>query len=270
MRRKHKPLPLNIRLHLFEFEDQAWFPHIFRQGMLDFLRFMISKLGAYTPAVPLLEELLRRSRQTHFTDLCSGAGGGIEGIREALSQRMGEPVHVTLSDLYPNLGAYEYLQAQSDGLIDFIASPVSATSVPPQIQGVRTIFSSFHHFRPKQAVAILQDAADQRAPIGIFEGSGKTWLELIVFLLIFPIIILVVTPFIRPLKLSRLFFTYLIPVIPLGILWDGVVSLFRMYNPQMLEQLVTQVNTPPGYNWRTGLAGSGLGKQVIYLIGYPD
>lgn len=269
MRSGYTLLPLNIRLHLFEFEDQAWFPHIFRQGMLDFLRFMISKLGAYGPAIPLLEELLRRSGQTHFTDLCSGAGGGMEGIREALSQRMGQPMRVTLSDLYPNIGAYEYLQAQSGGQIDFIASPVDATKVPPQVTGVRTIFSSFHHFRPQQAVAILQDAADKRAPIGIFEGSGKSWLELIVFLLTFPIIILVVTPFIRPFKLSRLIFTYLIPVIPLGILWDGIVSLFRIYNPRMLGELVNQVHAP-GYNWRSGKIGSGLGKQVIYLVGYPD
>lgn len=238
--------------------------------MLDFLRFMISKLGAYGPAIPLLEELLRRNSQTHFTDLCSGAGGGIEGIRVDLSKRMGEPVQVTLSDLYPNIGAYEYLQAQSDGLIDFIASPVDATNVPSQIQGVRTIFSSFHHFRPRQAVAILQDAADKRAPIGIFEGSGKSWLELVFFLLTFPIIILLVTPFIRPLKLSRLIFTYLVPVIPLGILWDGAVSLFRIYNPHMLQQLVAQVQTPPGYMWRSGKVGSGLGKRVIYLVGYPD
>ena len=154
--------------------------------MLDYLRFMISKLGVYDPAIPLLEELLRRSGQPHFTDLCSGAGGGIEVIRESLSQRMGEPIRVTLSDLYPNIGAYEYLQAQSDGLIDYIASPVDATKVPPQITGPRTMFSSFHHFKPNQAVAILQDAADKRAPIGIFEGGGKTWGELLVFLLTFP------------------------------------------------------------------------------------
>lgn len=261
---------MNFRLHLFELEDQAWFPHIFRQGMLDFLRFMISKLGAYGPAIPLLEELLRRSKATHFTDLCSGAGGGIAGIRQALSQRMGVPVMVTLTDLYPNLDAYAYLQAESDGLIDYVASPVSATEVPPQITGVRTIFSSFHHFKPQQAVAILQDAADKRAPIGIFEGGGKTWAELVIFLLTFPIIILLVTPFIRPFKLSRLLFTYLIPVIPLGIMWDGLVSLFRLYNPRMLEQLLAQVHTPPGYTWRSGIVGNGPGKQVIYMMGYPE
>ena len=261
---------MNIRLHLFELEDQSWFPHTFRQSMLDYLRFMITKLGVYDPAIPLLEELLRSSGQKHFTDLCSGAGGGIEVIREALDQRMGEPVRVTLSDLYPNIGAYDYLQAQSDGLIDYIASPVDATKVPPQITGVRTMFSSFHHFKPDQAVAILQDAANQRAPIGIFEGGGKTWGELLVFLLTFPIIILAVTPFIRPFKLSRLLFTYLMPVIPAGIIWDGAVSLFRLYNPDMLDQLVSKVQTPPGYTWRSGIVGSGLGKRVIYLVGYPE
>ncbi|MBD1398391.1 class I SAM-dependent methyltransferase [Pontibacter sp. JH31] len=266
----HSQLPLNIRLHLFELEDQPWFPHIFRQGMLDFLRFMISKLRVYHAAIPLLEEMLRRSGQMHFTDLCSGAGGGIEGIRQDLSQRMGEPVRVSLSDLYPNMAAYRFLQKQSGGLIGFIASPVDATKVPPQITGLRTMFSSFHHFRPNQAVAILQDAANQRVPIGILEGGGKTWGELLIFLLTFPFIILAVTPFIRPFKLNRLFFTYLIPVIPLGIMWDGFVSLFRLYNPRMLDQLVAKVQTPPGYTWRSGIVGKGLGKRVIYLVGYPD
>jgi hypothetical protein len=260
---------LNLRLHLFEFEDLPWFPHVIRQGMLDFLRFMISKLGAYGPAIPLLQELLQRSGQTHITDLCSGAGGGIAGIREALSQQMGQPVQVTLSDLYPNTEAYEYLRAQSGGLIDYIPAPVDATAVPAGVPGVRTIFSSFHHFRPQQATAILQDAADKRALIGIFEGSGKSWLELLVFWLTFPFIILVVTPFIRPFKFSRLFYTYLLPLIPIGILWDGTVSLFRIYNPRMLEGLVAQVQAPR-YTWRSGKVGSGLGKQVIYLIGYPE
>ncbi|WP_242926864.1 class I SAM-dependent methyltransferase [Pontibacter vulgaris] len=260
---------MNIRLQLFELEDQAWFPHIIRQGMLDFLRFMISKLKAYEAAIPLLEELLFKTNQRHITDLCSGAGGGIAGIQQDLSQRSGTPVQVTLTDLYPNISAYKYLQEQSEGALKFIAQPVDATNVPESITGVRTIFSSFHHFCPKQAQAILQDAADKRAAIGIFEGASKSWFELILFVLTFPVIILVVTPFIRPFKLSRLFFTYLIPLIPIGILWDGVVSLLRIYTPQMLQQMAQKVNAP-SYTWRAGKAGNRPGKHVIYLIGYPE
>ncbi|RDV17005.1 class I SAM-dependent methyltransferase [Pontibacter diazotrophicus] len=259
---------MNVRLQLIELEDQKWFPHVIRQGMLDFLRFMISKLGAYKPALPLLQELLERTSQRHITDLCSGAGGGIEGVQQALSQRIGTTVRVTLTDLYPNLGAYRYLQQTSGGALDFIPEPIDATAVPESITGVRTIFSSFHHFPPPVAKAILQDAANNRSAIGVFEGASKSWLEVLVLWLFFPVVIVVVTPFIRPFKFSRLFFTYIIPLIPLGILWDGTVSLLRIYTPQMLHRMTKEINSPD-YNWRTGKVGARLGKHVIYLIGYP-
>jgi len=237
--------------------------------MLDFLRFMISKLGAYEAALPLLQELLDRTHQSQITDLCSGAGGGIAGIQQALSQRMGSSVHITLSDLYPNVEAYKYLQKQSNGALDFIPTPVNAAAVPESITGVRTIFSSFHHFPLPVAKAILQDAADKRAAIGVFEGADKSWLELLLLWFVFPVIILLVTPFIRPFKWSRLLFTYLIPLIPLGILWDGTVSLLRIYTPGMLRQIVSEIKTE-NYTWRTGKAGTRPGKYVIYLIGYPN
>ncbi|MDX5438587.1 MAG: class I SAM-dependent methyltransferase, partial [Pontibacter sp.] len=259
---------MNIRLQLFELEDLQWFPQVIREGMQDYLRFMITKLDTYEAAVPLLQELLERTQEKRITDLCSGAGGGIAPIRQELSRRMGLSVHVTLSDLYPNPEAYEYLQHSSFGTIDYIPKPVDATAVPEEIQGVRTIFSSFHHFPPPVAKAILQDAADKGAAIGIFEGAKKSWTEMLLLWLVFPVVILLVTPFIRPFKVSRLFFTYIIPLIPLGIIWDGTVSLLRIYPPKLLGQLVTQISTPY-YTWRAGRAGTSPGKHVIYLIGYP-
>lgn len=236
--------------------------------MLDFLRYMISKLNAYEAAVPLLKDLLQRTGQEHIIDLCSGAGGGIAVVQQEISKAVGKPIHITLTDLYPNLDSYKFLQQQSAGNINFIAEPVNAMAVPENITGVRTIFSSFHHFNPAQARAILQDAANNRMAIGIFEGTGKSWLELIVFWLFFPFLIFIVTPFIKPFKMSRLFFTYIMPLIPLGILWDGTISIFRIYTPQMLDKITKEISTEH-YSWQTGKAGSRLGKRVIYLIGYP-
>lgn len=237
--------------------------------MLDFLRFMISKLGAYEEAQPLLQELLERTGQGHITDLCSGAGGGIAVVQQELSRRMGTTIRVTLTDLYPNLEAYKYLQRESGGAIDYISEPVDATAVPESISGVRTIFSSFHHFPPAVAQAILRDAASKKAAIGIFEGASKSWLELLLLWTVFPVIIVLVTPFIRPFKLSRLFFTYIVPLIPLGIIWDGSVSLLRIYTPKMLQQMADKASIP-GYTWRAGKTGTRPGKHVIYLIGYLE
>ncbi|WP_299825235.1 class I SAM-dependent methyltransferase [uncultured Pontibacter sp.] len=260
---------MNIRLQLFELEDQRWFPHVVRQGMLDYLRFMITKLETYEAALPLLEELLVKTKQHHIIDLCAGAGGGIAGIREGLSKRMAATITVTLTDLYPNLDAYEYLQNESKGAIDFIPEPVNALNVPENLHGVRSIFSSFHHFPPQIAQSILQDAVNKRAAIGIFEGAKKSWTEMLLLWLTFPFAIIFVTPFIRPFKFSRLFFTYVIPLIPLGILWDGTVSLLRIYPPGKLQKMANKVSGT-SYTWKAGRAGKGPGKHVIYLIGYPE
>ncbi|GAB3201729.1 hypothetical protein ABID22_001385 [Pontibacter aydingkolensis] len=259
---------MDIRLQLFELEDQKWFPHVVRQGMQDYLRFMISTLSTYEAALPLLEELLVKTQQQHITDLCSGAGGGIAGIREALSKRMNVPVRVTLTDLYPNLDAYEYLYNESRGTITFVPDPVNALAVPENLHGVRTIFSSFHHFPPHIAKSILQDAVDKKAAIGIFEGAKKSWTEMLLLWVTFPFVIIFVTLFIKPFKLSRILFTYLIPLIPIGILWDGTVSLLRIYPPKKLESLAKKT-AGSNYTWKAGRVGKGPGKHVIYLIGYP-
>ncbi len=257
------------RYHLFEFEDLPWFPDFLRQSMMDFLRFMISKINIYEPIIPFMQQALQRTSQPGILDLGSGGGGGIAGIQQELSRRVGYPVKITLSDKFPNYPAFELIKKQTQGAITYIAEPVDATDVPPAFTNFRTIFSAFHHFRPALAKAILQDAARKQVPIGVFEGASKSWFEIALVLFIFPFIILVITPFIRPFRWSRLFFTYLLPVIPLCIMWDGMVSILRLYSPEMLLKL-TQEIAAEGYTWQAGKARHWSGAGVIYLIGYPE
>lgn len=257
------------RYHLFEWEDQPWFPDVLRRNMTDYLRFMITKLGIYDPVVPLIKEMLEKTGQRQILDLCSGAGGGLETLQPKISAEMGFDVPVTLTDKFPNLEAWQQIQTESKNAIGYIEKSVDATNVPENLTGVRTLFSSFHHFKPEQAQAILQDAVDKKQAIGIFEGSGKQYHELLFAGVLFPPLMFGITPFIRPFKLSRLFFTYLIPAIPVFTLWDGVVSVLRMYNPEMLEEMTKKLTGPP-YVWKTGYAKHKSGAKVIYLIGYPE
>ena len=60
------------------------------------------------------------------------------------------------------------------------------------------------------------------------------------------------TPLIRPLRWWRLALTYLVPILPLLILWDGVVSSLRTYAPADLEKLTTGLGGD-GYHWRSGV-----------------
>jgi hypothetical protein len=83
-------------------------------------------------------------------------------------------LRICLSDKYPNLEAFEKAKAASAGRIGFYPQAVDATSVPREIKGIRTMFSTFHHFLPQQARAILQDAVDAREGIGLFEAARRS------------------------------------------------------------------------------------------------
>ena len=61
-------------------------------------------------------------------------------------------------------------------------------------------------------------------------------------MIVVPLIILLVTPAIRPLRLSRLIFTYLLPAIPIIGLFDGIVSCLRTYSPEEMRQLIKPFN----------------------------
>ncbi|MBC6610633.1 class I SAM-dependent methyltransferase [Hymenobacter sp. BT507] len=260
---------MKLRLQLFEFEDLPWFPEAVRAGMMDYLRFMISGLKIYQPIVSLLREALQHTNQTQLLELCAGAGGGTEGVWREL-QATGLPqLGVILTDLYPQPTAWQHLHERTGGGLTFMPTPVDATRVPATLSGFRVVFSAFHHFSPAVAEAILADAVRQRAGIGVFEGAGKHWHEVALAAFVMPIALLCITPFVRPFRWSRLLFTYLIPLIPVCTIWDGVVSILRLYPPDQLLALTRRADPTGAFEWRVGKARHWSGSQVLYLTGWP-
>ena len=261
---------MKFRLQLFEFEDLPWFPRVIRAGMMDYLRFTISLLRIYQPIVPLLREALTKTGQTTILELCAGAGGGTEGVWRALRAAGLPDVHVTLSDLYPQPEAWQLLTEQTGGGLGYEPAPVDALAVPAGLPGFRTVFSAFHHFPPAAAEALLADAVRQRAGIGVFEGAGKHWYELLLAWLVLPVVQLLITPFIRPFSFSRLFFTYLVPLIPVCTIWDGTVSLLRLYAPARLLALARRADPAGRFEWQAGKVRNPLTRsEVTYLVGVP-
>ena len=261
---------MRLRLRLFEFEDLAWFPEVIRGGMMDYLRFMISTLSIYRPIVPLLAEGLARTGHSHILELGAGAGGGIETVLATLRQPGQRPTTtITLTDLYPQPGAWADLAQRSKGAIGYEKAPVNALAVPPHLTGFRTLFSAFHHFAPPQAQALLRDAVRAGTGIGVFEGAGKHWWEVLLAWTVLPVAQLLLTPFFQPFRLSRLVFTYLIPLIPLCTIWDGTVSVLRMYSPAELLALARAADPAGTFAWQAGQQRHWWGPQVTYLVGWP-
>ncbi len=254
------------RLHLLEIEDQPWCPAVLRDAATDFLQFMIVVTDTYLPAVPLLRSALERAGTRQVVDLCSGGGGPWASLLPRLDTP-DEPVQVRLTDRYPNQEAFERARERTGGRLAVHPDPVDATALPAGLTGFRTLFTAFHHFRPEAARAILADAVRGGQGIGVFEATQRSAASLFATALS-PLLVLLVTPFIRPFRWSRLLFTYLIPLVPLLVLFDGLVSCLRTYTPRELRAMADSLDAR-GYTWEIGAAKGRGPAPVTYLIGIP-
>ncbi len=259
------------RLHLIEFHEQPWFPSLFRDYVTDALQFGFNLFKIYGPAAPRLQQMIDSTGSLSIIDLCSGGGGPWLNLsRKLQSQRLTEDssgLRIWLTDKHPNFSARRISGAASENHIKFYPGSVDATRVPRELIGLRTMFTSLHHFSPEEARAILQDAVDAGESIGTFEISRRAPLT-VVSTFAFVLILVVGTPWIRPFCWSRLLWTYLIPIIPFVLLFDGVVSCLRTYRPQELREMVGQL-TAPEYRWEIGEDLTGK-AAITYLIGYPQ
>jgi hypothetical protein len=255
------------RIHLFELEDQPWFPALLRNYMTDLLQFQLETFRVYAPAVPLLRQALEVTCQRRIVDLCSGGGGPIRSVQAQLA-REGLTVPVTLSDLFPNTDAFRRVARDAAGPVSFREEPVDATRVPEDLQGFRTMFSCLHHFRPEAVRAILVDAVRCRTGIGIFdlvERSARGVLSVFPS----PLAAFAMTPLLRPFRWSRIALTYGVPVVPLGFLVDGVMSHLRAYPLPELRELVASVDAPD-YHWEVAsIEHRALPMRVTAVLGHP-
>jgi len=257
-----------MRLHLFEFEDLPWFPETIRSGGTDYLRYFLILTELYQPTIALINESLETTNENNIIDLCSGGGGYIEQICEGLGRIRNKNFKITLTDKYPNLTAFRYLKEKTEGKIDYYSDSVDVSNVPSELKGFRTSFSAIHHFRPQQVKEILQNAILAGSPIGIFDGGTNRILAILGMIIIHPIALILFTPFFKPFRLSRIFFTYLLPLIPICTVWDGVVSILRMYHPKELRNIADSIQNS-NYVWRQGKTKNRFGIKATYLIGYP-
>ncbi len=251
------------RIHLFEFEDQKWFPKFLRDYGTDFLQFLSNKTKMYQPIIPVLEKGLAAYGKHTIVDLASGGGGGLLWLNTELLKKYPE-LKIVLTDYFPNQSAFAYTKKQAPNF-EYINTSIDARNVPESLQGFRTQFLSLHHFKPKDAQLILQNAVDANVPIAIFEAQERS-VPSILAMLFSPISVLLTTPFIRPFKWGRLLFTYLIPIVPLFVLWDGVVSSLRTYSLQEMQELVDGLHHGESFNWEMDRVKSGP-RVVLYLLG---
>lgn len=254
------------RLQLGEIHEQPWCPPAIRDGATDCLNAIASIARQYDHTAPLLAAVVANSRARRIIDLCSGGGGPWWRLAPRLAGVVDE---VILTDLYPSERAAEL--ASHNAQVRVWPAPVDATQVPPDLEGFRTLFTAFHHFSPDRARVLIQDAVAQGQGFALFEQTRRSLPALLVMLTL-PWIAWLVVPFIRPWRVSRLFWTYAVPAIPLVLMIDGIISCLRTYTEAEVGALIDSVDAAgaPRYHWQVGRVASPLSPiGVIYAVGYP-
>ncbi|MFT3767307.1 MAG: hypothetical protein QM820_17550 [Minicystis sp.] len=260
------------RIELFEFEDHPRFPSWLRDLMTAYLGAFHRTFRTAPAVADLVRKALAASPTKRVVDLCSGGGGPMPDVARELRSEPGHAeVEIVLSDLYPNTVVAGQIAALGDPRLRYEPTPVDATRVGPEQSGVRTLVGSFHHLSPEAARAVLLDAAKARQPLVVFELSDNgppLWLWWTAIPASF-LLALFITPFVRPLSFRQLLFTYVLPVVPLFIAWDGAASNARTYTPDDVRELL-RGHEDAGYTWEIGVCRAGrLPGNSVYVLGRP-
>jgi len=258
------------RIHVFELEDQSWFPNIIRDCMTRTLNVMHSLVETNKYLPELLARVLKETNNTKIIDLCSGGGGPMVEAFDILKKEHGlKDLKLKMTDLYPHKQFANHINENNDKNISYLNQSVDATNIPESEVGLRTMICSFHHMRPKVAKQILRNAQDSNQPILIYEISDNKhpiWLTLISMPLTF-IMCLFITLKVRPMTWQQIVFTYFIPIIPICFAWDGAISNARTYTLKDLSLLLKDLQSEQ-YHWESGSI-SGKPSDKLYLIGKP-
>jgi len=208
---------------LFELEDKAWFPNELRTMQTQYIGWLVKSFGLYRDVIPLLKKHMPSN--THcIQDLCSGSGDPLIYVKEQLDN---SDLHFFLSDLYPPANPRELE-------VHYRADSIDALKVRATGGTFYTMFNALHHFNAEQRAQLMQQLGT----------SGFMFAEILQPRIFDALKIAFVTtlgqlflaPFVKPFRIKRLLYTYVLPINLMTIFWDGMVSVLRAISHRQLEQ----------------------------------
>ena len=210
---------------LKELEDSPHFPNFLRNYQTDFIGFVVIRFKVYRPFVKYINTL---SLSEHtMTDLCSGSGEPAIGIFRDSNYFN----HLILSDKYPRQLLF------SDDKINYLSQSMDILEMEFQSGICYTMFNAFHHFSNEDKLKIMKRIQKSGSRAFFVEILEPGIICLLKVLFITTIGNLLLTPWIRPLSVTRLIFTYLFPVNLFTITYDGIVSVFKSLSLKKYRKL---------------------------------
>ena len=166
-----------------------------------------------------------------------------------------------LTDIAPHLDAWKEAAVQSNRL-HYVAQPVDAANAPKDLlkslpkersrrKVFRLFFLAFHHFDDPLARKIIRNSLATSDGFAIFELQARTVSSLVTVSLIWPLLLLV-SPFYYWRSPGQLFFTYIIPIIPFVLVFDGYISSLRTRTAGEILKMAERGSIARDWGFRSG------------------
>ena len=227
------------------------------------------RLGGITAALATqYRALVEASGTRQVLELASGSGETSADLHARAGFRSPSGVMLIFSDLAPRQGHWAGIGERYSVAVQTVGEPVDATEVPAELGAGRVwlVVNAFHHLAFDQAAALLGRAAQSASGIFIAENFGANMLATL------PCgVVGMLAAFLNPAltgrdRVSKAVFTYLIPLIPLVVAWDGLVSALRMHRPADVQSMIAPW---PAWEWELReFKYLWLGRGTV-LIGHP-
>ncbi len=256
------------RVHGIEIHELEGCPPGLRDGVTDVLAVGMRLLGLHAVIAPVLAAAMRHTGDRAIVDLCAGGTGAWASLHPALVGALGAPVTVVFTDLRPSEEGRRRVEGADEPSWVYGATSVDARAVPPELVGFRTVFNAFHHFQPGEATGILADAVACGEGVLVVETLSRTPRDLIHSVVLgagTPVFSLLASPW----SWRRLFWTFVVPLLPAVIVFDAVVSCLRTHDRASLDAMIASIPSD-GYTWSHGRAPLRFGLATAHwLIGVP-
>ncbi|KAL7622173.1 hypothetical protein AAE478_007676 [Parahypoxylon ruwenzoriense] len=205
-------------------------------------------------------------------------GEETEGVEKTNGGHNGDnAVRFVLTDLHPHVESWAAAAAKSDHLT-YVPQPIDAAAAPTELlqqylqnangsgenkKGIFRLFNlAFHHFDDSLARAILKNTVETSDGFGIFELQDRS-LAGFLTCLVFGLFIFLVAPLLYWWSPARLFWVYVVPVVPFVLVFDGLVSCLRTRTAAEVEALLRSCGTDTnGWRVRSGR------EQFLWPCGY--
>lgn len=228
------------RLHLFEFGDSALLPPTWREVYHDTLGFVLQASGVYKRMYAPYRDWTSLHGEPEVMDFASGGAGPVQTILETAKSKGISLPRVMLSDLYPQETRYRELELRcGQERVGFISKPVDI-QVPLKHFQASSIFSAFHHFEPREAKRILNQLLSQGKSVFVAEPFSRSFRNVVLVTCGGFFLGLIAPFFRRPYKVKNFLLSTIVPLIPLMLVFDGLVSVFRTYKADELRAMIPE------------------------------